>query len=146
MILRRATEADAQRLFDWRNDPATRGNSRSMAPVSWADHVRWLTASLTNSARELLVAERQGEAVGTVRLDYSDTDCEISWTVAPERRGHGIGKEMIGLAIGNARVAKLRAEIKLDNEPSQRIVRSLGFVESERRSDLAVWRYVRELE
>jgi RimJ/RimL family protein N-acetyltransferase len=144
IILRVATETDAQKLFDWRNDPLTRANSIEMSPVPWDDHIRWLAASLTRADRELLIAERDRESVGTVRLDYSDADCELSWTVAPEWRQQSIGKQMVGMAIRRARKALLKAEIKLDNEPSRRIARALGFSEGRHRNGLATWSYTRK--
>jgi RimJ/RimL family protein N-acetyltransferase len=145
MILRPATETDAQVLFDWRNDFITRQSSRNTAVVLWEDHLRWLMRSLTQPNRELLIAECNGEAVGTVRLDYSESDCELSWTVAPDRRQQGISKEMVRLAVQRVRPGVvLKAEIKTDNEPSQRIIRALGFTEEQHRNGLAMWSYIRE--
>jgi RimJ/RimL family protein N-acetyltransferase len=144
MILRPATKVDAQKLFDWRNDPLTRGNSLNSAPLSWKHHIQWLTASLTSPDRDLLIAECQGKAVGTIRLDYSDIDCQLSWTVAPEWRQRGIGRRMVEMAVRRARIATLKAEIKMDNEPSLRIVRALGFSECERGDGLTVWKYTRK--
>lgn len=144
MILRQATEADAQILFEWRNDPLSRKNSRNTEPVPWESHIHWLATSLTNPERDLLIAECDGEPVGTIRLDYSSTDCELSWTVAPDRRRQGFAKEMVSLAIRKARVATLKAEIKFDNEPSQRVARALGFIEGQHHDGLAIWNYTRK--
>src|SRR5437879_8578358 len=99
MILRGANELDAERLFDWRNDPLTRANSLNTDLVTWADHTRWLSASLTRPDRDLLIAERDGQALGTVRIDYLADSRELSWTVAPECRQQGIGKQMVRLAV-----------------------------------------------
>jgi RimJ/RimL family protein N-acetyltransferase len=144
IILRRATDADAQKLFEWRNDLLTRANSKNVSFVPWEDHVRWLVASLVRSDRELVIAEHDGEAVGTVRFDYSDADCELSWTVAPPWGGRRIGKQMVELAIRSARIRTLKAEIKLDNEASQRIVRALGCIEGQHHDGLAIWNYTRK--
>ena len=135
LTLRPATEADAKILFDWRNDLETRKNSRNTDPVSWKDHIQWVVASLKRSDRELLIAE-QHVAVGTVRLDYSGDTCELSWTVAPEHRRKGFGREMVRLAMRQTRAPILIAEIKPENKASFLIAQSLGFVEVARHDGL----------
>jgi RimJ/RimL family protein N-acetyltransferase len=144
MILREANELDAKRLFDWRNDPLTRANSLNTDLVTWVDHTRWLSTTLKRTDRDLLIAERDGAALGTVRIDYFAHSCELSWTVAPEYRQQGFGKQMVRLAVLVARMANLTATIKPDNESSERIVRALGFIEGPRRNGLAVWHYTRK--
>ena len=129
MTLRTATPLDAVRLLSWRNDPATRSNSFTTDLVSLEQHTRWLGQVLNDPSRTLLVAEWEGEAVGTVRLDYSDDQCELSWTVAPECRQRGYGRAMVALAIDQASCTKVIAKIKSDNAASQQIVRALGFTE-----------------
>lgn len=129
MTLRTATPLDAERLLSWRNDPATRSNSFTTDLVSLEQHTRWLGQVLNDPSRTLLVAEWEGEAVGTVRLDYSDDQCELSWTVAPECRQRGYGRAMVALAIDQASCTKVIAKIKSDNAASQQIVRALGFTE-----------------
>jgi RimJ/RimL family protein N-acetyltransferase len=143
MILRAANELDAQRLFEWRNDPLTRANSSNTDLVTWTDHTRWLSRTLRRPDRDLLIAERDGQPLGTIRIDYLADSCELSWTVAPEYRQQGLGKQMVRLAILVARVPDLTATIKPDNEPSEHIVRALGFTQSSHRNGLAVWRYAR---
>jgi RimJ/RimL family protein N-acetyltransferase len=36
--------------------------------------------------------------VGSLRLEYDAQGAEISYSIAPEYRGHGYGKELISLA------------------------------------------------
>lgn len=139
MTLRTATPLDAERLLSWRNDPATRSNSFTTDLVSLEQHTRWLGQVLNDPSRTLLVAEWEGEAVGTVRLDYSDDQCELSWTVAPECRQRGYGRAMVALAIDQASCTKVIAKIKSDNAASQQIVRALGFTEVAHEHGQAVW-------
>src|SRR5690348_1550527 len=114
MKLRRATLDDAERLWRWRNDPETRANSISTDPVPLESHIAWLKSSLRNPDRKLLVAELDGEPVGTVRID---NDRELSWTVAPEARGRGIGGAMVAAVVFPGAVAR----IKRENLASQKI-------------------------
>jgi RimJ/RimL family protein N-acetyltransferase len=140
LTLRPATQADAQLLFDWRNDPVTRRNSIDTGEVAWHDHVRWLAASLSRSDRQLLIAERGVEPVGTVRLDHVGDRCTLSWTVAPSQRGRGIGKAMVQRTVIDADVAILFAMIKTDNIASIHIAETCGFKRVSCRDALALYR------
>jgi RimJ/RimL family protein N-acetyltransferase len=143
MMLRAASTLDAQRLLSWRNDPATRNNSFTTEVVSLESHLCWLDQVLNDTRRELFIAEFGNETVGTVRLDYSDDRCELSWTVAPECRQRGLGRRMVALAINRASCTNLIAKIKSDNGASQQIVRALGFTEVAREDDQAVWAFTK---
>lgn len=117
--MRPATFDDAATLFEWRNDPVTRAMSSNTDPVPWETHLAWLSASLANPDRTLLICEEDGVPVGTVRVDGD----EMSWTVAPEARGRGLASIMIAMAGPQGRTA----EIKAENLASQRAARKAGF-------------------
>ncbi len=123
--LRVARLSDAEKLFRWRNDPATRAASHSSAELRWDEHLRWLDETLLNQDRQLLVAEDDTGPVGTIRLDREDRVWVLSWTVAPDRRGSGIGSEIVA-AIVDIATEPLRAEIKIDNVASRRIAEKAG--------------------
>ncbi len=140
MDFRNATIADADLLLRWRNDAATRANSVHGEIITIADHLRWLAATLQNSKRKLLIAEEGGAPVGTVRIDVGDSGVqELSWTVAPEARGRGVGKAMVALAIVPLRGA-IAAVVKAVNTPSLRIVQILGFTLHHERGELLEYR------
>ncbi len=90
--LRPATIQDADLLLEWRNDPETRSASHKTAVVQREEHISWLLKTLDNPSRRLLIAEENEVPVGTVRADFSDGVYELSWTVAPDARGYGVGK------------------------------------------------------
>lgn len=92
---RPATLADALVLRGWRNDEEVRSVSGSTAPVTEAGHGAWLARVLAAPDRELLVAERDGEPVGTLRFDREGGTAEISISVAGGRRGGGLGTRML---------------------------------------------------
>ena len=93
---RPAVLTDAEALWVWRNDPATRANSRSSEEVPWERHLAWLESSLTRDDRLLLVADDDRGPVGTVRWDHEGGDeWEVSITVAPERRGQGLAGPLL---------------------------------------------------
>jgi RimJ/RimL family protein N-acetyltransferase len=133
MKLRPATLQDAALLLEWRNDELTREASINAEPVGWDSHIAWLEASLKNPRRKLLIGETD-RAVGTVRIDYGE-ETELSWTVAPDARGQGVGKAMVMAAMPEGPVI---AHIKRGNIGSQKIAEAAGFSLA-RDGDLQRW-------
>lgn len=139
--LRRATSADTQRLFAWRNDAETRASYENTEPVAWEDYVRWVSDALARPDQELWIAERDGKPAGIVKIDHRGPGVsELNYMVAPENRGQGIGTEMVRLAVTMAGQDDLLAVIKAGNEPSIRIVRLLGFTEIQRDNGLLIYK------
>lgn len=127
--IRRATLEDAKRLFEWRNDPETRKQSRATDPVSWDGHLQWLQNSFKNPKRILAIAETvNGEPVGTVRADIrEDGFAEISYTIAPLWRGKGMSKPMaVGFARAFLQGRRIAANIKKGHGLSESVARALG--------------------
>lgn len=121
MDIRPATLEDAQLLFDWRNDPLTRAMFKNSGVVLWDTHINWLTQRLSRLDPHLYIAEI-GVPVGTFRLDGD----EISYTVAPEARGKGIGSAML-LKVREM-FGPRRAEIFERNVASIRIAERAGML------------------
>jgi RimJ/RimL family protein N-acetyltransferase len=124
--LRRATDADARRLWEWRTDPTTRANSLSAGPADWDEHVSWLTGSLASDIRLLYIAEHDGRAVGQVRLDRVTDGWEVSITVAPDARGSGHGVAMLR-AVDADVDDRIIARIKRGNTASIRCFEKAGY-------------------
>ena len=134
--LRPATLEDAERLFQWRNDSLTRAQSLQQQPVEWQAHLNWLQASLQNPDRQLYIAEsaalagqEQSLLLGTVRADKTAGEYELSWTVAPEQRGKGWGRQMVAALIATLPAdATYRAIVMNTNPASERIAEALGMI------------------
>jgi RimJ/RimL family protein N-acetyltransferase len=146
LALRHATAADEARLLDWRNDPETRSQAFSSSVVEPEEHRRWLRTRLDDRDTVLTIAELDGRAVGTVRLDRrGPTVAELSITVAPEHRGRGLGEEAIALGVGQARdvfgASTVIARIKRTNTASLRAFSAAGFsAQRERGGVIEMWR------
>ena len=127
ILLRRATLEDAKILLDWRNDSATRQNSLCHAPVVWEKHLQWLQKCLDDPNRALYIAETDGIAVGTVRADFDGKIHELSWTVAPNQRGKGVGLQLVQSLIATLPFgSQYQAVVLTQNEASHRIALALG--------------------
>ncbi len=128
IALRRATEADAEILLAWRNDPVTRQFSLQTEEIAMADHRAWLAATLRDPDCRLLVGSIGAEPVGTVRFDRRDDGAQrVSIAVSPDWRGRSVGRALLRAACHEVAPSRLVAEIRDDNVASQRIFRGCGF-------------------
>jgi RimJ/RimL family protein N-acetyltransferase len=142
IILRLASREDGDLLWCWRNDPVTRQNSHCTDEVNKNDHQAWLAASLANPARTIFIGEVNGAAVGTVRCDCkpgSPGRVELSWTVAPELRGRGLGTELVRCAAEIFLGYELYAEIKATNAASFVIARHVGMTQVGYEDGVTYW-------
>ncbi len=125
ITFRKATLDDRALLLAWRNAPMTRKASHQSHVISVQEHNQWLRATLSCSSRKLYIALTRGVPVGTVRVDLVDGVYELSWTVAPEKNGQGIGKQMI-YQLASLIADPIKAEIKADNKASVKIAEHAG--------------------
>ena len=121
LTFRTATMDDSDLLFRWRNDDLTRRMSKNTDAVQIEGHVAWLQRRLSTDRPHLYVAF-DPEPVGTFRIDGD----EISYTVAPDKRGQGIAKAMLTEA--RKCFGPLRAEIYRRNEASIAAAKSSGMI------------------
>jgi RimJ/RimL family protein N-acetyltransferase len=139
IALRRATAADADRLLEWRNDPATRAASFSTGEVDRDTHLAWLERRLADPMTVLNVLTVDGEPAGQLRLELApDGSAEVSIGLAPAVRGRGLAAPALGLIEPLARehgAGRLIAKVRPTNEPSLRAFRRAGYEESERTDD-----------
>lgn len=130
VITRLATAADRDALLAWRNDPVTRMNSVSTDPVTPAAHAAWMGTVLGDPDRVLVIGEAtEGEPIGMVRFDLSDSHAEVSINLSPAARGRSLSAALLVAAerwvAGRANV--LRARIKPGNIPSTRAFERAGY-------------------
>src|SRR3989344_251084 len=142
MRFRKATEKDSENLFNWRNDPETRAESLNTAPVLREAHEAWLARALKNPKRILFIVEEENEAVGAMRADKLENEdgYELSWTVAPNVRGRGVGKQMLIQPIsGEINAPVFKAVIKRENIASIKMAQAAGFKQESEEKGVLVW-------
>jgi spore coat polysaccharide biosynthesis predicted glycosyltransferase SpsG/RimJ/RimL family protein N-acetyltransferase len=145
---RPARAADADLLLAWRNDAAVRAVSHTTHEVAPAEHAAWLARVLADPDRTLLVVERDGAPVGTVRFDRQGHEATLSVTIAPEQRGRGVGVQAIRESTelelaARPELARVVALVKAENTASQRAFERAGYVRSELRGASVAYRAVR---
>ena len=125
---------DALVLFQWKNDPETIANSITKRGVTMEEHMNWLQKVTDNPNRQLFVFEINGEPVGQLRLDIEGSAAEISYGLASEYRGKGLGRVLLEQAEAKADelgIEELTAEVLSHNVASQRLFKKLGFEEEQ---------------
>lgn len=128
--MREASFDDWQFLLNLRNDPVTRAASRQTEEIDAQNHRDWLKRVLADSNRQIYIAESAASPVGMVRIDIGADECEISWAVAAEFRGRGIGSKMV-LEAANLTKLPIRAVVRATNVASKKIALGAGFSISE---------------
>ena len=131
---RKATLNDCRLYWDWANDPEVRRNAFNSEPISWKKHQEWFSVRVSDSQSILLIFESQYGPVGQIRLDGGDAQRTISYSVARQYRGKGIGKKIMSevIAASPPFARRFFAEVKKENLTSANIFEKLGF----QRSDL----------
>ena len=138
MELRRAKAADAQAVFDWRNDPATRAASLSTAEVDWHTHEQWFGRALENLRLVMYLAEQAVEPhlIGMCRFDINEAaeSAEVSINLNPLARGQRLAQPLLDTAIRtfsleHGAVRELSAQIRAENHASRLIFERAGFVQ-----------------
>jgi spore coat polysaccharide biosynthesis predicted glycosyltransferase SpsG/RimJ/RimL family protein N-acetyltransferase len=138
LTYRPATPADSELLHRWRNDFEVRSVSRSTEPVAREEHDAWLASALGNSELTLLIVHDGPDPVGTVRFDREGDSAEISVTIAPGRRGGGLGTRAIREAgelelAARPELREIVAEVGERNPPSLLAFERAGFRRSPER-------------
>jgi len=145
MKFRDATTGDEELLLWWRNDEQSRKNSIKTDIIEVREHNQWFQSVINNPEHKLLIAcNEDGIDVGTVRFDLisgTEDSYEISWTVAPEWRGKGVGKEMVIAAIEQPflKGKHIKAQIKSANEASIKIAQASAFTLHEQKNGFTHW-------
>lgn len=141
VVLRNARKDDSRDIFAWRNDPATRKASFHSAKITYKEHQKWFANALNSSDRMLFVAVLKDVPIGVVRADAIEDGFEISWNVAPEKRGNGFGKKMVKALIEKLDT-RCVALIKSDNKASKKIAESCGMILFSKKNN--VCKYIKE--
>jgi RimJ/RimL family protein N-acetyltransferase len=130
---------DAGLLHRWANDPDTRRWSFTTDPIPWDVHIAWLEGALREGV--LLIGEDESGPVGSVRFDANG---EMSITVAPERRGRGLARQMLDSALQYSPARRVVAYVRPENEASVRLFSTWADEGVVRHRGASMYRFVHE--
>ena len=132
--LRKAQLSDLDLYFRWVNDPDERQNAISTEPIKYEEHCAWFTKKVTSRDACLWVLEQDDVPVGQIRfdIDRDQKEATISYFVAQEYRGKGMGLSMVKMGLElfftiENHIPSVNAIVKSTNEGSRKIFDRLGF-------------------
>ena len=141
--LREATMEDARLLFEWVNTADSLPNKAvTRGQVDWPTHRRWLQERIADPGCLLEIIERDGEAVGQVRIEPKDGRHIVDIYVSPSHRRAGLARAALARALEHCPVRPVIAMVKATNAPSLGLFRSLGFREIAQRDDVRSFEFV----
>jgi len=132
IVLREATNDDAQLLFDWANSADAQAASlNTSAPIPWGDHITWLGERLKDAGSIIWIAQRSGHPIGSIRLVEKKRGLEVAIYVDPTERKSGFALTMLKKARVGARAKGLNgpliARILLANSASIELFEKAGY-------------------
>ncbi|WP_250419070.1 MULTISPECIES: UDP-2,4-diacetamido-2,4,6-trideoxy-beta-L-altropyranose hydrolase [Pontibacter] len=132
LILRKATIADLQLVFEWNNDPEVRQRSFNPEPILLENHTRWFTAKLEDTACIFYIAEVAGTPAAQIRFDIKDATATISYLISKDYRGKGLGHTVLQKGISKLKseapeVKVIEGLVQQDNTASVRAFEKAGF-------------------
>ena len=134
LILQRASAEDCQFLYKLRNDETVRRNSFQTERIPYEQHEAWFLRKMSDKNTRVYILRETGVRAGQVRVDIDGARAEISYALCMEARGRGLGRWMLTeleqQLVKEQACDELVAEVKRENIASQKIFRSLGYVES----------------
>lgn len=143
--IRCATKEDAELYFQWANDPDVRANSYQTADINWNDHVKWFAATLASPENALYLYSISDKPAGQIRLKMTEQKAVISYSVARDFRGKGLGKWMLThisilIRFAHPQVRQLEGWVKKTNVASLKAFKSGGYQVAEESSDSVLFR------
>ncbi|HEX5379980.1 MAG TPA: UDP-4-amino-4,6-dideoxy-N-acetyl-beta-L-altrosamine N-acetyltransferase [Phenylobacterium sp.] len=133
--LRPATQADAARMLDWRNQPQVARWMYSDHLITPQEHARFMATALTDPARRYWIVELDGAPVGLAGLvDISAQNRKatlVHYLADPATRGRGLGAFvevwLLDQTFRELGLNKLCCEVMFENERAWRMHEGFGF-------------------
>jgi UDP-2,4-diacetamido-2,4,6-trideoxy-beta-L-altropyranose hydrolase len=132
ITLRKVTDLDRELMWQWANDEETRKASYSQAHISWGEHIRWFDAVQRQKNHRFYIANNGSKKpVGQIRFAIDGKDTIVSFSVAPESRRQGYGKEILLQAakklFNETNIEQISAYVKSENILSLKVFQKAGF-------------------
>lgn len=132
VTLREVTDLDRELIWQWANDEETRKASYSQANISWDEHIRWFDLVQRQNNHKFYIAyNKDKKPIGQIRFALDGKDAIVSFSVAPDSRSRGYGKEILTRAakklFNDTDVEQILAYIKSENMLSLKGFQKAGF-------------------
>lgn len=120
------------RLMTWPDIPALAATDAELFGADAWSEASWWAELAGRPRREYVVAhDDDGRIVGYSGLDHGGDVADVmTVAVAPDCRGTGLGRRLLGDLIARAEgrgAASLLLEVRADNDPAKRLYETAGF-------------------
>lgn len=131
--IKKATQNDTKRLFEWRNQSKIRNASKNSDPILWDEHQKWFDALIQDGNRHLLIGSINDKPVGVVRFDIESDEAEVSIYLVPDGSNVGQGKNLLRaselwLNSNRPEVLRINAIVLTENEASKKLFSDSGYL------------------
>ncbi len=147
--IRLAERDDCLRVWEWRNEQATREASFDTRNILYQQHESWFSRKLVDpQTLFFIVLNDDKRAVGYVRFELAGQKAEISISIDRQERGKSYGTKAIAIAsdhlFATTPVRRIFACVKTDNSASRAAFERAGFtLEGVRRiSGVEAWELI----
>lgn len=121
--------ADRDIMFLWQEHPLTRRFFRHPGIPSYSEHSIWLSNSLIDPSKKIMMVCADGVRVGVVRLDsITDSSAEVSIYIEPDNYCKGYARRAIDLLVKKYGGLELLAFIDKKNIASRKLFEGSGFL------------------
>lgn len=123
---------DKKMLFQWRNDSLCRKYSIQSNDITYAEHSEWFDKKMADNNCYMYVAVNVSQAVGQIRIEIKEKEGIISYSVAREFRGKGIGSRILYEIEHQPEICKLVDKlvgvVKKENIYSQKCFEKMNYM------------------
>lgn len=135
LYLRAAIPSDVDMLFRLANDEMVRKNSFYTALISYDEHREWFRKMMEDDSQLQFILMSSSQPIGQIRMAVDGDNAEIGYSIIPEKRGMGYGREAIRLikvlvCREYPSIHKLTARVKPENVASIYCLEENGFRET----------------
>lgn len=132
--LRAVEENDIDLLFAWANDPEVRKNAFHTEPIPYETHQKWFQNLMQDDTQVQYIFMADDKPAGQIRLNLSEEEAVIDYSIAPDMRGRGYGKVMLGLVREEVErtypfIRTLIGKVKKGNPASAKCFAACGYEE-----------------
>ena len=135
VTLREVRESDLLSIFEWLNDYELRISSAMYRPVSWPEHVKWVTTRLENGSETFFVIALENRPIGVINLSSIDNlnrSADFSIRIGESTdQGKGFGTQAVQLLIAfcwrDLNLHRLSLTVFSDNQRAINSYKKAGF-------------------
>lgn len=127
LFLKKATELDLFKTFDWINHPSVRENSLNPKKIPFSEHETWFNKAINDKQTKYFILVVNNNSIGQIRLNFKDGHWVINYLIDPGYRGLGYGKIIMEMLIEKYGHLPLKGTVLKKNIASIKVFETFNF-------------------